>query len=76
MHRMSQSIRAARVTTKRPALKLHEPCTVPMNCTEWRINGHVARFILWTTEEWERLVEHPPDAQAFPCGFYGALRIE
>lgn len=42
----------------------------------WRINGYLARILIWTAEEWERLEERPPDAQYYPCGVWCALRLE
>jgi hypothetical protein len=42
----------------------------------WRINGHPAKIVVWTHEEWIGLAEQPRDAQFFPCGVWCALRLE
>jgi hypothetical protein len=55
---------------------LHRPGELLINSAQWRINGFPATIIIWTEEEWERLVERPPDAQYFPCGVWCALRME
>ena len=42
----------------------------------WRINGHPARLVIWSPEEWERLEVRPMDAQFHPFGVWCALRLE
>ena len=42
----------------------------------WRINGHRARLLVWTLEEWEKLEPRPVDAQYHPSGVWCALRCE
>ena len=42
----------------------------------WRINGHRARLVVWTSEEWTRLKSPPSDAQYHPAGVWCALRVE
>lgn len=41
----------------------------------WRINGHPARLLIWSPEEWERLDVRPIDAQYHPFGVWCALRL-
>ena len=41
----------------------------------WRINGHPARLLIWSAEEWERLDVRPIDAQYHPFGVWCALRL-
>lgn len=43
--------------------------------TGWRINGHPARLLIWSAEEWERLDVRPIDAQYHPFGVWCALRL-
>jgi hypothetical protein len=43
--------------------------------TGWRINGHPARLLIWSAEEWERLEVRPIDAQYHPFGVWCALRL-
>jgi hypothetical protein len=42
----------------------------------WRINGHRARLLIWTRDEWEKLKTRPPDAQFHPSGVWCALRLD
>jgi len=41
----------------------------------WRINGHPARLLIWSPEEWEHLEVRPIDAQFHPFGVWCALRL-
>jgi hypothetical protein len=41
----------------------------------WRINGHPARLLIWSPEEWEELAVRPIDAQYHPFGVWCALRL-
>jgi hypothetical protein len=41
----------------------------------WRINGHPARLLIWSLEEWEGLDIRPIDAQFHPFGVWCALRL-
>ncbi|MDG3005143.1 hypothetical protein [Paludisphaera mucosa] len=43
--------------------------------TGWRINGHPARLLIWSLEEWEHLEVRPIDAQFHPFGVWCALRL-
>ncbi len=42
----------------------------------WRINGHPARVLVWTAEQWDRLERRPIDAQYLACGVWCALRVD
>ena len=42
----------------------------------WRINGHPARLVIWSQEEWEKLEVRPLDAQFHPYGVWCALRLD
>jgi hypothetical protein len=42
----------------------------------WRINGHRARLLIWTPDEWARMETPPADAQFHPTGVWCALRLE
>ena len=41
----------------------------------WRINGHPARLLIWSTEEWEQMEVRPIDALYHPFGVWCALRL-
>jgi hypothetical protein len=43
----------------------------------WRVNGYRAAMLVWTDEEFERLLpwERPADAQHFSCGIWAVLRM-
>jgi hypothetical protein len=61
-----------------PGPKLYQPdpdSRFP-GVAQWRINGFPARLLIWTTEEWERLVERPSDAVYHPSGVWCALRVD
>ncbi|WP_337177248.1 hypothetical protein [Paludisphaera sp.] len=47
----------------------------PWGAAGWRINGHPARLLIWSAEEWERLDVRPIDAQYHPFGVWCALRL-
>jgi hypothetical protein len=64
------------VAPSRPSLSLYRPDPAEANVSRWRINGHAARIVIWTTEEFERLVERPTDACYYPCGVWCALRVD
>jgi hypothetical protein len=51
------------------------PANAPAS-VRWRINGHPARLLIWSNEEFERLAERPADAQKHPIGFWCALRLD
>lgn len=59
-----------------PHLSLYDPGEEEVQVAFWRINGHRARIMIWTEEEWERLECRPSDAQRFPCGIWCALRLD
>jgi hypothetical protein len=42
----------------------------------WRINGHRAKLVIWTRDEWENMETPPSDAQFHPAGVWCALRID
>jgi hypothetical protein len=58
-----------------PAVAMFRPPAPERNVAHWRINGHPAIILIWTAEEWERMEEHPADAQYYPCGVWCALRL-
>jgi hypothetical protein len=60
----------------RAEVRLYDPPISDGNTARWRINGHGATIIIWTADEWERLKEHPTDAQYYPCGIWCALRMD
>lgn len=55
-------------------LGLFQPTVTSANIAWWRIDGHRASIIVWTTEEFEQLTDRPVDAQYYPCGVWCALR--
>jgi hypothetical protein len=73
---MSSVVRAAGFTSRSPALKLHVPAEELANSARWLINGFPATILVWTAEEWARLLERPNDAQPFPNGSWCALRMD
>ena len=74
---MSQSQPTSRSATQRALLRLFDPSIRRLSGSDrWRINGHPARLLIWSTEEWEKLEERPADAQFHPFGVWCALRIE
>jgi hypothetical protein len=73
---MSQSQPSRRLARQRTVLRLFEPLSQVVSSDRWRINGHPARLFIWSMEEWERLENHPADAQFHPFGVWCALRIE
>lgn len=58
-----------------PGVALYRPPDPERNVAHWRINGHPATIVIWTEEEWERMADHPPDAQYYSCGVWCALRL-
>jgi hypothetical protein len=73
---MSRAIPASPFVESRARLGLFQPPIPETNTAQWRINGYRATIIIWTSEEWERLKDRPPDAQYYPCGVWCALRME
>ena len=73
---MGRSLPSSRFATQRAPLHLYDPRSRSPGSDCWRINGHPARLLIWTTEEWERLEQRPTDAQFHPFGVWCALRIE
>jgi len=60
----------------RTQVRLFKP-TVSEACTaRWRVNGHGATIIIWTTDQWNQLEEQPTDAQYYSCGVWCALRFD
>jgi hypothetical protein len=76
--RLSRSSQRRSYALLRADVRLHEApvSDANANTARWRINGHGATIIVWTADEWERLKEHPPDAQFIPCGIWCALRVD
>ena len=58
------------------SLGIYQPPMNDANVAFWRINGYRATIMIWTPEEWDRLTDHPPDAQLFPSGIWCAMRME
>ena len=54
----------------------YQPGDPERNVAYWRINGHPATIVIWTTAEWDTLRERPLDAQYYPCGVWCALRMD
>jgi hypothetical protein len=52
------------------------PAKPPRRAAGWRINGHAARLVIWSPEEWEKLEVRPMDAQYHPYGVWCALRLD
>lgn len=73
---MNTATRDEQVAKKRTLLKIHRPAEQLTNSARWLINGFPATMLIWTAEEWARLAVHPADAQPFPYGSWGALRME
>lgn len=59
-----------------PVLRLCDTSVDQGGSVRWRINGHPARLLIWSLEEWEQLPEHPADAQLHPLGLWCALRLD
>lgn len=73
---MGRSLPSSRFATQQAALHVYDPRSRSLGSDCWRINGHPARLLIWTTEEWERLEQRPADAQFHPFGVWCALRVE
>jgi hypothetical protein len=73
---MGRSLPSSRFATHRAVLRLYDPRSGSSGSDCWKINGHPARLLIWTTEEWERLEQRPADAQFHPFGVWCALRVE
>jgi hypothetical protein len=73
---MSQSQPSSRLPTPRAVLRLFQPHSPAVSSDRWRIDGHPARLLIWSIEEWENLEHRPSDAQFHPFGVWCALRIE
>ncbi len=63
-------------SAQHPSLTLFHPDDAVSSTTRWRINGHPARIIIWTSEEFERMADPPADAFYNPCGVWCALRVD
>ena len=68
-------LRSVAPSPTRPRLNLFGIGPEGRNSTRWLINGHRATLFVWTSEEWERLPDRPPDAQFAPSGIWCALRM-
>ncbi len=73
---MSTALRTANVTMKGGRLKLHLPAQNVPNATCWLINGFPATILIWSAEEWARLIDRPEHAQQFSNGVWCILRID
>jgi hypothetical protein len=73
---MNNAAQRKPTATPRSTLGLFQPIVSSANIAWWRIDGHRASVIVWTTEEFDRLVDRPADAQFYPCGVWCALRWE
>lgn len=72
---MCQIPRLYRPKGQQPPIRVFDPEPTEQSA-RWRINGHLTRLLIWSTEEWENLRDRPPDAQYHPLGFWCALRVE
>ena len=73
---MNQILPTSQPATQRAILRLYKPRPPTGGSDRWWINGHPARLLIWTIEEWEGLEHQPPDAQFHPFGVWCALRLE
>jgi len=73
---MSIALRTADVTSKRSQLKLHLPAEEVASTTCWLINGFPATILIWSADEWARLIDRPEGAQQFPNGIWCVLRVD
>jgi hypothetical protein len=75
---MGTPLRACQSPRSGAGLRLHRgnPNRVDSPGVCWRINGHRARLLVWTVDEWERLAIRPLDAQYHPSGVWCALRLD
>ena len=73
---MNSTCRAAEFAKKRSSLRLHLPENELTCSARWLINGFPATVLIWTAEEWARLIDRPEDAQQSPNGVWCALRME
>ena len=67
---------ARRSHAPRSRLKLHMPAENVADSTRWMINGFPATVVLWSADEWSRLVDRPSQAQQSPSGTWCLLRID
>ncbi len=70
----NRKLRLGKTLRSRP-LSYHPPES-ERNAAHWRINGYPATILIWTSAEWDLLVEQPQDAQYYPCGIWCALRMD
>lgn len=64
-------------TGSQSRIRLHEPADeVGDRGLGWLINGYPAAVLVWTAEQWARLVDRPDDARWHPSGVWVALRME
>src|SRR4051812_37981282 len=73
---MNTASRIPPAAPSRPTLSLYRPEPGESNVSRWRINGHAARIVIWTSEEFDRLTDRPTDARFNACGVWCALRID
>ncbi|WP_435017567.1 hypothetical protein TA3x_005182 [Tundrisphaera sp. TA3] len=73
---MNIALRDDSIAMKRSLLKIHRPAEQIANSARWLINGFPATVLIWTAEEWAMLSVRPNDAQPFPNGSWGALRMD
>src|SRR4051794_18896156 len=67
---MSQSQPTSQATRRPGVLRLFRPLPKVVASDRWRINGHPARLLIWSIEEWESLEDPPTDAQLHPFGVW------
>jgi len=73
---MGQTRAIGAPATRRAHFQLIRPDPPTCGSDRWRIDGHPARLLIWSCEEWERMEQRPTDAQYHPFGVWCALRIE
>jgi hypothetical protein len=73
---MNPAVQVQYVAKSLTPLGIYCPPANELNVARWRINGHRAAIVIWTSEEWERLADRPTDAQYYPCGVWCAVRLE
>ena len=73
---MTEATRAMSIPPRGIDLKLHIPAEELTNSARWLINGFPATILVWTADEWSKLIDRPRDAQPVANGTWCALRID
>ena len=60
----------------RSQLQLHRPAEGVANSTRWLINGFPATVLIWSAEEWARMIDRPEHAQQSPSGLWCLLKFD